>query len=64
MRFALFVCFFLSGFALSAQSLSDSSLRVVPGRTNSAAQEKKPYVIFISADGFRHDLADKYQAKN
>jgi len=64
MRFALFVCFFLSGFALSAQSLSDSSLRVVPGRTNSAAQEKKPYVIFISADGFRHDLADKYKAKN
>lgn len=64
MRGALFVCFFLSGITLRAQSLSDSSLRVVPGRTNSAAQEKKPYVIFISADGFRHDLADKYQAKN
>ncbi len=25
-------------------------------------QEKKPYVIFISADGFRYDLADKYHA--
>lgn len=49
---------------VAAQGLSDSSLRVVPGRTNSAAQQQKPYVIFISADGFRHDLADKYQAKN
>jgi predicted AlkP superfamily pyrophosphatase or phosphodiesterase len=37
---------------------------VVPGRSNSAVQEQKPYVIFISADGFRHDLADKYHATN
>jgi len=27
-------------------------------------QQKKPYVILISADGFRYDLADKYQASN
>jgi len=27
-------------------------------------QQKKPYVILISADGFRYDLADKYQATN
>lgn len=45
-----------------AQPLSDTSQRTVPGRTNSAAQQQKPYVIFISADGFRHDLADKYHA--
>ena len=37
---------------------------VAPGRTNAPEQEKKPYVIFISADGFRWDLADKYHATN
>ncbi|RZK43996.1 MAG: alkaline phosphatase family protein [Pedobacter sp.] len=31
---------------------------------NAANQQKKPYVILISADGFRHDYAEKYQAKN
>lgn len=36
--------------------------QIVPGRSNSPAAEEKPYVILISADGFRHDLADKYQA--
>ncbi|HEY4289759.1 MAG TPA: ectonucleotide pyrophosphatase/phosphodiesterase [Puia sp.] len=51
-------------YADETRPLSDSSLRVVPGRTNSAEQQKKPYVIFISADGFRYDLADKYQATN
>lgn len=64
MRFILAICLILWGVVSGAQSLSDSSLRVVPGRTNSAVQEKKPYVVFISADGFRYDLADKYQAKN
>ncbi len=56
-------CFVLSvGFlALRGQ---DSTQRIVPGRMNSKEQAQKPYVIFISADGFRHDLADKYQAKN
>jgi predicted AlkP superfamily pyrophosphatase or phosphodiesterase len=28
------------------------------------AQQEKPYVILISADGFRWDYAQKYQAKN
>jgi predicted AlkP superfamily pyrophosphatase or phosphodiesterase len=55
-------CLILSG--LFAQTITDSTQRVMPGRTNSPAQQKKPYVIFISADGFRHDLADKYHATN
>ncbi|HLY71126.1 MAG TPA: ectonucleotide pyrophosphatase/phosphodiesterase, partial [Puia sp.] len=42
----------------------DTTQQVVPGRTNSAAQQKKPYLILISADGFRYDLADKYHAAN
>jgi len=42
----------------------DLSQQIQPGRQNSASQTKKPYVIFISADGFRYDYAEKYQAKN
>lgn len=33
----------------------------ITGRYNTKAQEQKPYVILISADGFRYDLAHKYQ---
>lgn len=54
--FVVFPCF------LFAQP--DSTQHIVPGRKNSAAQQQKPYVILISADGFRHDFADKYQATN
>jgi predicted AlkP superfamily pyrophosphatase or phosphodiesterase len=42
----------------------DSSQHIVSGRVNSPEQLVKPYVILISADGFRNDLADKYRAKN
>lgn len=40
----------------------DTTQHITPGRTNSAAQEDKPYVILISADGFRYDYAEKYKA--
>jgi predicted AlkP superfamily pyrophosphatase or phosphodiesterase len=42
----------------------DLEQKVVPGRVNSPEQQHKPYVILISADGFRWDLADKYHAVN
>jgi len=42
----------------------DTLQRVVPNKVNSADQLHKPYVILISADGFRWDYAEKYQAKN
>jgi predicted AlkP superfamily pyrophosphatase or phosphodiesterase len=42
----------------------DLTQQVVPARQNSPAQQKKPYVVLISADGFRHDFAVKYQAEN
>jgi len=42
----------------------DTAQQIMPGRANSARQEQKPYVIYISADGFRYDLADKYHAIN
>ncbi|PUZ28717.1 alkaline phosphatase family protein [Chitinophaga parva] len=42
----------------------DTAQHVVTGRHNSAAQEKKPYVIMISIDGCRYDYLDKYGAVN
>ncbi|HEY5462903.1 MAG TPA: ectonucleotide pyrophosphatase/phosphodiesterase [Hanamia sp.] len=41
----------------------DTTQYIIPGRENAAAQEQKPYVILISADGFRYDLAEKYDAE-
>ncbi len=41
----------------------DSLQQIVQGRKNAIAQLNKPYVILISADGFRYDYADKYDAK-
>jgi predicted AlkP superfamily pyrophosphatase or phosphodiesterase len=40
----------------------DTTQQIVPGRVNSAKQQDKPYVILISADGFRYDYAEKYNA--
>ena len=40
----------------------DTTQQIIKGRTNSKSAQKKPYVILISADGFRYDLADKYHA--
>ncbi len=40
----------------------DTTERVVPGRANSEASKKKPYVILISLDGFRHDYVQKHGA--
>ena len=42
----------------------DITQHTVAGRSNSAKQQQKPYVILISADGFRYDLADKYNAQH
>jgi len=42
----------------------DTTQKIVAGRNNSLQQQTKPYVILISADGFRWDLADIYHATN
>jgi predicted AlkP superfamily pyrophosphatase or phosphodiesterase len=55
---ALMIC--AGPLLVSAQP--DTTQHMVAGRTNSARQQQKLYVILISADGFRYDLADKYQA--
>jgi predicted AlkP superfamily pyrophosphatase or phosphodiesterase len=41
----------------------DTTQHRVEGRMNAPDQLSKPYVILISADGFRSDFADKYDAE-
>jgi predicted AlkP superfamily pyrophosphatase or phosphodiesterase len=54
-----------SGFSLLAAAQQvDTTQQVVAGRVNSLEQQQKPYVILISADGFRYDYAQKYGAQN
>ncbi|OAQ40351.1 hypothetical protein A5893_05200 [Pedobacter psychrophilus] len=38
--------------------------RVNPPHENTTEQAKKPYLILVSADGFRYDYAEKYNAKS
>ncbi|WCT10655.1 ectonucleotide pyrophosphatase/phosphodiesterase [Mucilaginibacter jinjuensis] len=54
----------MGGTLAYGQAQSDTTQHIVSGRNNSAAQQKKPYVILISADGFRYDYAEKYHAEN
>lgn len=45
-------------------SQADTVQYRVSGRKNTPENSTKPYVILISADGFRHDYARKYNAVN
>ncbi len=56
---AFLICFL---WALTALGQADTIQKIVPGRKNSREQQKKPYVILISADGFRYDYMQKYNA--
>jgi predicted AlkP superfamily pyrophosphatase or phosphodiesterase len=47
-----------------AQAQLDTAQHINTSTKNSVAQQQKPYVILISADGFRHDYAKKYNATN
>ncbi|HEV3411452.1 MAG TPA: ectonucleotide pyrophosphatase/phosphodiesterase [Puia sp.] len=62
MRLLLYFAFLGCFIAGANAQITDTTEMVVPGRLNSPAAEHKPYVIMISSDGFRHDLADKYGA--
>src|SRR4030095_11737852 len=59
-KFFFIVCLLYSCIS-SAQA--DTAQKIVEGRENSIDQQQKPYVILISADGFRYDYAEKYRAK-
>ena len=43
---------------------TDTLQHINAERRNSAEMQSKPYVILISADGFRYDYAKKYQAEH
>lgn len=58
------ILFCLSGFSQIALPVIDTAQKIVSGHKNSPQQQKKPYVILISADGFRWDYTDKYNAEN
>ena len=51
-------------FFIQPASAQDTLQKITQGRFNSPEQQQKPYVILISVDGFRYDLAMRYQAKN
>lgn len=60
---------FLLGITLAVFSsfpalAQDTTQKVIPNRQNAGKQQGKPYVILISADGFRYDYVAKYQAKH
>ncbi|NML58831.1 alkaline phosphatase family protein [Chryseobacterium cheonjiense] len=55
---------FLSLFVFSQHGSTDTAQVVVANRYNRAEAQTKPYVIMISADGFRYDYAKKYNARN
>lgn len=62
MKYVLFSILVLSGAVTWAQT--DTAQKTVAGRTNSVAQQQKPYVILISIDGFRYDYARLHHANN
>lgn len=53
-----------SVFSFAQNAVSDTAQVVVSGRKNSVEAQTRPYVIMISADGFRYDYIKKYQAKH
>lgn len=56
----------LLGLILSSQAFCqvDTVQKINSETTNSTEQQNKPYVIMISADGFRYDYAKMYNAKH
>ncbi len=59
-RYFLYLICFIYSLKVSAQI--DTIQKVDLTRRNSKEQQEKPYLILISADGFRYDYAKKYKA--
>ena len=55
---------FIFSFSFSQNKSADTAQVVLPNRVNSTLAKEKPYLIFISTDGFRYDYAKKYNAEN
>ena len=54
----------LFSFSFSQNKATDTAQVVVINRINSAIAKEKPYLILISADGYRYDYTEKYNAEN
>lgn len=64
MRKSIFTCVV---FLIGLTQMCDAQVtkqRVKPPHENTAEQMKKPYLILVSADGFRYDYAEKYKAES
>jgi predicted AlkP superfamily pyrophosphatase or phosphodiesterase len=59
---AVLILFLLLANLVSAQTQADTTQHINFHNKNSLEQQQKPYVILISADGFRHDYATKHGA--
>ncbi|MEE1885146.1 ectonucleotide pyrophosphatase/phosphodiesterase [Pedobacter flavus] len=63
LRISLLIAFIFLG--ISQTNAQDKITQyIVKNKINSKEQQKKPYVILISADGFRHDFIEKHNAIN
>lgn len=62
MKNLISLLFILNYLGVFAQT--DTAQVITPNRLNAAETRSKPYVILISADGFRSDYAEKCHAKN
>ena len=62
--FSGFTIFLFSLFFAQQNLAVDTAQVITPNRINSAEALEKPYLIFISADGYRYDYTEKYKAKN
>lgn len=50
--------------AFAQKPVVDTAQIIIPNRQNAPETLDKPYVIMISADGFRYDYVQKYHAEN
>ena len=63
-RFILVLCVLVGGlFITNPLFAQDTTEQINPFTKNDPSQYQKPYVILISADGFRADFTEKYDAK-
>lgn len=59
-----FLFLFISIIGFAQTPIIDTAQIITPNRFNSEEAKLKPYVIMVSADGFRYDYAKKYNAQN
>ncbi len=58
-----FILFVIGIFCITGVQAQDTMQYIIAERVNARAQQQKPYVILISADGYRYDLTEKYDAE-